>query len=224
MRLIAVPKARTLAIIEIDALNLEGKVRLADCIAPIVGRYGFLKYPKEPNEFDLDKGVRFEAGKAEDVTIDSLVIYGQAIVLDTLSSTDDSKRIILEMLEWGSQELGLTYSPADTMRWAYISHLIFDTDFPLLQHLSPPLQKLAEKTSAVTNEIFGGLPYEVGAVSVGHDPMIRKNGIASFMIQHRINTRFEENRYFSEAPLPTKVHIQFLTELENDILEVQTDH
>ena len=49
--------------------------------------------------------------------------------------------------------------------------------------------------------------------------MIRKNGIASFFIQHRVNTRFEQNRFFSEAPLPTHLHIQYLEEFEADVLE-----
>jgi hypothetical protein len=48
--------------------------------------------------------------------------------------------------------------------------------------------------------------------------MARKNGIASLIIEHRVNTPFEENKYFSEAPLPTKLHIKFLEEFEADVL------
>ncbi len=221
MRLVAVVKARSLAMIELDSLGFGGHIRLADCVTPIVGRYDFLRYPNEPKDFDIDKGIRFEQGKSGNLLIDALVVYEQAILIDTLSSTDDSKRLVGEMLEWGNSELGLTFSPENIRRWGHISHLIFETDIPLLPRLSPPLQRLAEKTSVITNQIFDGLPYELSQVYVGHDPMVRKNAIASFMIQHRVNTRFEENHYFSEAPLPTHLHIQFLEELEQDILAMQ---
>ncbi len=220
MRLASVSKARALALIEIDEFNLGGKVRFADCVLPIVERYGFMVFPREAKEFDLaDKGVRFESGKADGVTIDSLVIYAGALFIDTFSSTADSQRILLEMLEWGRATFGLTYTPGMIQKWAYISQIVFYTDFPLLASLSPPLQRLAEKTSAVTEKLFGGLLYEPSSVMIGHDPMVRKNGIASLFIQHRINSRFADNKYFSEAPLPTDLHIKFLEEFEADVLE-----
>ena len=220
MRVASVAKARALALLEVGELNVGGKVRFADCVVPLVERYGFLVFPREPNDFDLaEKGVRFESGKDSDITIDSLVIYNGAMYIDTFSSTDDSQRILLDMLAWGRDHLGLTYSPKSIRKWGYISQVIFETDFPLLPSLSYPLANLAEKTSAVTRELWDGLEYEPNNVSIGHDPRLRKNGIASFFIQHRINTRFDENKYYSEAPLPTSLHVQFLEELEADVLE-----
>jgi hypothetical protein len=47
--------------------------------------------------------------------------------------------------------------------------------------------------------------------------MSRKYGIASFLITHRAEARFSENKYFSEAPLPTDMHIAFLEEYEAGI-------
>ena len=220
MRLASVLKARALAMIEIDEFNLGGKVRLADCVGPIVERYGFLVFPREPKDFDLnDKGVRFESGKANGVVIDSLVIYNGALLVDTLSSTSDSQTILLEMLEWGSGALGLTYIPGMIRKWGYISQIVFYTDFPILGLMSSPVQKLALKTSRVTEELWGGLKYQPMNLSIGHDPTVRKNGIASLFIQHRVNSAVAENKYLSEAPLPTDLHIKFLEEFEADVLE-----
>jgi hypothetical protein len=100
---------------------------------------------------------------------------------------------------------------------------VFYTDFPLLASFSPPLQRLAEKTSGVTEKLWGGLKYQSMSINIGHDPTARKNGIASFIIQHRINSSFSENKYFSEAPLPTDLHIKFLEEFEADVLESLTE-
>ena len=220
MRLAAVTKARALGIIGLDELNLGGKVRFADCIGPIVERYGFLIFPKEPKEIDLsDKGARFESGKANGVTIDSLVVYDGALLVDTLSNTSDSKRILIEMLEWGRDALGLTYVEGMIKQWGYISDVVFFTDFPLLPSVSSPVQKLAQKTSQFTEKLWNGLKYEPSNISIGHDPGVRKNGVASFFIQHRVNATFAENKYYSEAPLPTDLHIQLLEEFEADVLE-----
>lgn len=220
MQIAAVNKARALAIIELDEFNVGGKVRFTDCIAPIVERYGFAFFPKETKDFDLsDKGVRFESGKANGLTIDALVFYDGAFFIDTLSSTDDSKKILLEMLEWGRDTLGLTYTPGMIRKWGYINQVTFYTDFPLLASMSSPVQKLANKTSRFMEELWGGLKYQPLNLSIGHDPTARKNGIASLYIQHRINSAVAENKYFSEAPLPTNLHIKFLEEFEADILE-----
>jgi hypothetical protein len=220
MKLAAVNKARYLAIIELDELNIKGTVRLSDCVAPIAERYKFDVFPQNAEDFDLEnKGVKFESGKDGDLTIDSLVLYNGAIYVDTFASTADSQRILVEMLEWGSKTFGLSYSEGMIRKCAYISQVLFYTDFPLLVEASPALKKLAQKTSSITEGLFGGLVYEPLNLSVGHDPMARKHGIASFYIQHRINTLFAENKYFSEAPLPTDQHIKFLEEFEADVLE-----
>jgi hypothetical protein len=220
MRLAAVNKARALAIIELTEFNIGGKVRFTDCIAPLVERYGFAVFPKETKDFDLsDKGVRFESGKANGIAIDALVLYDGALFVDTFSSTDDSRRIMLEMLEWGHDTFGLTYQPGMIRKWGYISQVVFYTDFPLLASMSSPVQKLAQKVSGITEELWNGLKYQPVNLSIGHDPTARKNSIASFFIQHRTNSGFSENKYYSEAPLPTDKHIKFLEEFETDVLE-----
>jgi hypothetical protein len=54
---------------------------------------------------------------------------------------------------------------------------------------------------------------------IGHDPALRKHAVASLYIAHRVNTPLTGKTYFSEAPLPTNSHIQFLREFEQDVKE-----
>jgi hypothetical protein len=183
----------------------------------LVERYDFQTFPAKPEDFDLEKGVRFESGKANGLLIDSLIIYNGAILVDTLASTNGSKTILLDLLEWGRTALGISYENGLIRRWGYISHIIFTSDIPLLALYSSPLQKLAAKTSSVTEETFDGLEYVPSQIWIGHDPSVRKNSIASLFIQHRVNTPYSENIFFSEAPLPTHLHIQFMREFERDV-------
>jgi len=218
MEVTVVAKARALVMMELDALTNGGKVRLSDCVRPLVERYDFQTFPEKPGDFDLaEKGVRFGSGKARGLLIDALVIYNGAILVDTLASTDESRTILLDLLEWGRAALGISYEDRLIRRWGYISHIVFKSDIPLLALYSSPLQKLAAKTSAVTEESFEGLKYVPSQVWIGHDPAVRKNSIASLFIAHRINTPYSENIFFSEAPLPTHLHIQFLREFEQDV-------
>lgn len=218
MQLAAITKARTLAFIDIDELNRQGRVRLADIVPAIVKRYDFMAYPTKFEDFDLnDKGVTFSSGRLGEVVIDLVKVYSGLIYVETPSSTEDSRKVILDMLEWGAKELGLTYKEGMIRHWAYVSQVTFFSDLPLLRAVSRPLEKLARKTSEEISKIFEEeITYHPINLVVGHDPALRKNGIASFTIQQRANVKFRDNKFFSEAPLPTETHLKFLAELEAD--------
>jgi hypothetical protein len=120
------------------------------------------------------------------------------------------------MFEWTAKKLGLTYDPGMIKHWAYISDLSFYSDAPLLQ--APPLVQLGEKVSDAVSVIIGEpVKYEPMIMTVGHDPLLRKYGRAPFTIQRMAESKFTEGKYFSEAPLPTDVHIKLLEEYESDI-------
>jgi hypothetical protein len=152
------------------------------------------------------------------VVIQKFVIWNTLLVVETRSNTEDSQKILEEMLAWGAERFGFHYRPAMIKRYGYVSDLAFYSDSPLL-NVSSPIAHLAKKTSKVLSEIWGkAVDYEVLNINVGHDPEARKYGIAPFSIARRAEAQFSENKYFSEAPLPTDVHIKFLEEYERDIL------
>jgi hypothetical protein len=223
MQLAAIIKARTLAFIEIDGLNKHGKIRLADLVSPIVSRYDFKSYPAKLEDFDVEgKGIEFLSGRLGDIVIDQFKIYSGLIFVETLSSTEDSRKVILDMLQWGKEDMGMTVDDRTIRQWAFVSHVTFFSEVSLLRDMSSPLGKLAEKTGRFVSDIFGeSLTYHPLNFVVGHDPAARKNGIASFSIQQRANIPFRENKFFSEAPLPTDIHLRFLQELEADVMGSQ---
>ncbi|HKM47171.1 MAG TPA: hypothetical protein VJX69_06265 [Terriglobales bacterium] len=217
MKLSAVILARVLAYVESSDLNPRGKVYYPDIVQALVDRYNFQKFPQTLEEFDETKGVEFHEGRAGNKVIQKFVIWNTLLVLETRSSTDDSKQILEEMLSWGTEKFGLNYSPGMIKHFAYISDLTFYSDVPLLD-VSPPLTRLAASASQSLSEIWQEpIHYESVSLSVGHDPMARKYGIAPFTITRRAEAKFSENKYFSEAPLPTDVHIRFLEQYEADV-------
>jgi hypothetical protein len=210
--------ARVLAFVETADLNPKGKVFYPDLVRESVERYQFQVFPKTPEQYDEQKGVEFQSGKAGNRVIESLRIFNTVLVVETRSNTTDSKEIIEEVLEWGKQKFGLNYEPGMIKRWAYVSDVTFHSDVPLLGTPNSPIGKLASKTTDAISQIWGEkINYHPTAFSVGHDPSIRKNSIAQFTLSRRIEIPFSENKYFSEAPLPTDMHIKFLEEFEADV-------
>jgi hypothetical protein len=218
LQLSAIMLARVLGFVETFDLSPRGSIFLPDVVPEIVKRYGFQKFPKILEEFDESKGVEFLEGKFGNKVIQKLVIWNTLLVLETRSNTSDSKQILEAMLTWGVEKFGLNYKPGMIKRFAYVSNVTFYSDAPILS-VSPALSNLAAKVSALATGIWQEpVKYEPMTLSVGHDPLSRKNPIATFSIQRRAETKFSENKYFSESPLPTDEHLRLLEEYEKDVL------
>ena len=199
-------------------LNPRAAVFYPDLTRAIVARYGFQKFPQTLEEFDEAKGVTFAAGRLGNSVIEQLIIYTYGILLDTRSSTEESKLLLEEAMQWGKDELGLVYEPSMIRRWQYASQVTFRSDVPLTG-IQTAFQALAGKMNKHVRELTGeDLKYDLTAFFVDYDQLTRKHPLGRFSIQRRDNTPFSENKYFSEAPLPTDVHIKLLEEFEQDII------
>lgn len=217
MKLSAIILARVLGYIETADLNPRGKVFFPDVVPQIVQRYKFQKYPQTFDQLDESKGIDFYEGKIQDKVIQKFTIWGSLLLLETRSSTSEAKTILEGMLEWGAETFGLNYKSGMIKRFAYVSDLTFYSDVPLLR-VSPALAKLGIQTSKALSDIWREpIEYEPLNLVVGHDPTARKYQIAPFSITRRAEAKFSENKYFSEAPLPTDTHISLLEGFEADV-------
>jgi hypothetical protein len=215
MRLASVVLARIYAVFPIEDLNPAGTVYYPDVVAWLVGRFGFQKYPAKFEDFDESKGIEFEAGKAGDVTVEKMVILANGVYVDTLASTDASETILRETLAAAGNELGIYYREDMLKRRAYVSQLAFYSDAPVFL-LHPVFQKISSMVTKEVAENFGKpLQYQASAVGVSYDPTTTQVGPAPFNIQRREATPYSDNKYFSVAPVKTKVHLELLELLES---------
>jgi hypothetical protein len=218
MELAAVLSASAMAWVESNDLNPRGKVFYPDLVKAIVARYKFQKFPEKIDDFDESKGVTFTSGRLGDSVIEQVIIYTYGIVLTTRSSTQESERLLEDALQWGCTELGLVYKRSMIKRWQYSSQLTFYSKVPLMGAHSA-FQRLAESvTKSVTGATGENLKYELASFSISYDQLTRKHALGSFSIQRRDNTPFSENKYFSDAPLPTDLHIKLLEQFEADLV------
>jgi hypothetical protein len=218
MQVKAILIARLLGFVELATLNPKGKIFFPNIISGIVKRFNFQKYPTTPEQFDEVKGIEFHDGQWDGINVQKLVMYNNGFLVETQSSTGDSETILLASLEWAKDEFGITFDPKMIYRRRYLSDLVFSTDAPIIDGFGPIrnlITNLSDMTEAVLDE---RLHYAGLRLDVDFERFQRQAPIAPFTIQRRNDYAFSDNTYYSEAPLPTELHVQLLEEYERDIL------
>lgn len=209
--------ARVLAYINIADV-LPGTVFVPDFFDALIERYRFQQYAKKREDIDIKKGIEFADGLAGKVAIERFVIWENILVLETRISTEASKETLESMLAWATEKFELRYQAGDIKRFAYISDIGFESDASLLI-VDPVLKWLSDQTSVALSHIWQeSVEYLPISLKIGHDPVLRHLGIAPFSIERRAAERFSDNMYFSEAPLPTTLHLDLLAEFEERVL------
>lgn len=217
MQLSAVMLARVMGFIDVSELNPKGKAFFPDVAMQIVERFSFQGYPQKVEDFDEQKGVTFDYGTWNGVNVAKLIIYWNGILLDTQSSTDDSERILHEALSWSHDRFGLSYDPAMVKRKRHVSNLTFYSEAPMTG-TSEAIGSLCDQVGKAAAEVTGtSAPYLPTELTVDFE----RHGtipFAPFRIQRRVETPFSENKYYSEAPFTTGLHLEILEQFEKALL------
>jgi len=217
MRHVQVVLARVLAYIETVDLNPGGAVFFPHLISALVEKMEFQKFPTTFEETDEDKGVNFVEGRWGSITIDKLTIFRNALVLDTRVPTRDTENILEECLTWASKEHGIHYAPGMIKRRQYVSDVTFYSDVNLLS-AHAAFVGLQKSLSQHESSLFGQmLDYQFTRFDLDFDKQKTPLISAPFSIQRRGQIPFSENKYFSEAALPTDTHIRLLEQFEADL-------
>jgi hypothetical protein len=217
MELLAVRRARVLALFNVEELNPKGRPLAHDFMRAFVERYGFVRTPQTANEIldPEDKGIVFEGGRLGDVGIEKLTLFSWGVVVDTSASTEASEAVLQDMLDWGATTFDLSNRPSLITRRGYLSELVFTSDMSLLT-ISPKLQVIGDNVTKLVSGYIGvaSQPYEIGALHWFFDSSQSKQLFTPFRIERLADTPFSEKKYYSGAPLKTKDHIGLLGEIE----------
>ena len=217
MQLASVLLGRAFALFQIEDLNPEGTIYYPDLAAGLVKRYGFQKYPTKPEDFDESKGIEFHTGRLGETVINKVAIFTGGIHVDTNASTDASEMILQDALTWAAKEFAIAFRPEMLKRWAYVSQITFHSEVPILS-LHAVLTKISKKLSKEVNDHFGQpLEYQPVSLSLLFDTLTTQSGTAPFTIQRREGVPFSDNKYFSTAPVKTKVHFALIEQIEKEL-------
>jgi len=218
MEITAVLLARIVAFIEVQELNPKGKAYYPDIAAALIKKFNFQVYPTKPEDFDETKGVRFANGKFADGTLDQVQIFSHGLMLDTRLSTDVSEKLLYDTLVWAKSELGLHFDERMIKRRGYGSQLTFESEMKMSK-LNPAVGNISEAISSKLSASMGqAVAYEPIGLLFNLDQSVTKLMPGVFSIERRAEVPFSDKKYFSNAPLETKDHIEILKAFETYLL------
>src|ERR1700740_590902 len=142
MKLLAISLARLIAFTDIYEWSPRNAVPLHEFTQAFVERYGFLKFPQRFEEFELEKGIVFQAGRSGEVNIISVTFFKNGIVVDTRSSTEDAENFLNDASAWAEQFFGIEHAPNRITRKMFLSQLSFHSEIPF-DFINPKLRNLA---------------------------------------------------------------------------------
>jgi len=211
MELVSISLARIAVFLEVQSLDPKGAQTTPEAAHMLAQRYNFARVPKTVEEMDFQKGVTFAAGRLENIAIDQLQVFNNGIVIDTRSSTDDSHRVLNDLLAAAKEKNGANIR---TTRMHYVSQVVFRSKLKLAL-LNPLLQPIADRLSAQTSgDLTHTIIFEPTVVLIGPETWQLKITPNQFSIERRADIPFSENTYFSAAPLPTGEHLKLIEEVE----------
>lgn len=219
MRLLAVMLARVTAMTYVYEWDPRNKLFPMDFVQKLVERYSFQTFPKTLEDYRSPNGVAFVSGKMKDINIESITFYVQGVVVDTRSSTDDCNHVLGDLGTWISSITDVGFDEKRITRRYYLSHLAVQSD-GRLEFLNP---KLAEVSSWLTESVSKyakqRLEFDLAGLTFQVDLYKHKTPLSMPMRIERLEgALFEENKYFSAAPLPTDEHISVLERFETALI------
>lgn len=209
MKLLSVGLARAMWFLDVGELNPRGKDIFTHLLPSLIDDYKFKTYPKLGE--DLSQGIKLMNGEfvKEDgtVLVLNVTIYTDGIAADTYCSTLDSEDFLNTALS-ELPELGFAYDAEMIRRKAYVSQVHVKCSRPL-SVLNPGLTEFSARVSSAV----GGTVFDMAAIELWPDQrQVFKP--ANFSLQRRIGDPPDSDRYWSQAAVPTDMHLELLEELE----------
>lgn len=212
MQLLSVQRARSIWLFDTYDLNPRGKDIGSTLIDWLKTKYQFTKVPANVNDLDETKALCYTGGQfrvgRESVSVE-LRIYGDGVVGDTRSSTEDTDFFLSDVLQSAAKEFGLPYTQEIIRKQLYVSELTVRTD-KTLPSVNP---KMAEFARKLGQAIGATSSPELASIAFWPD-VLPSPAAAIFKFERKWGAEFSENRYYARAPLQTSKHLEILQDLE----------
>jgi hypothetical protein len=212
MKIAEVIAARSVWLFDMYELNPRG-VSTARLYAALIERYRFMRYPFRPEDFS-GTGLQFNDGtfsigdRSLQVT---LQLFNDGLIADTRTSTVDTDAFIEEVLQIGKEQFGLNYHPKLVKTKEYISTLTVVPDFDF--------DNVCEKMASFCKILSSFHPASQLDQQHLFSVFFKSKPLAAYAFtferrESNPSIPFSDNKYFSQASLPTDRHIEALEAFE----------
>lgn len=221
MNLISTEHGQSLQIFVAEEIRPPSGLYLPDVIRQISERYAFAIVPPPNYDTILKEGARYKEGRlmapGRIISIKDLGFFNDGVLV-AASNTDDSEFVLNELIAWAAQNFGIR-EPQTKLPRRFFSSVVVEFDIELSRALTL-FDELRKGFSSAIEEYYDIDP-EVNAsrIALAADPTkLPPQTAFEISIERRLGRPYEENRYFSTAPLPTAAHLDLLESFERCLL------
>ena len=203
-------------VVHFQKMEYPTNLFITDLIGEVQRRYRFLEAPNKAEGIDLEKGLHFALGIFEGTTIDALDVFADGLTARASAKTDVIDRFLTDLSEWASKTLHVSIQAAEPVAKGYLSTLEVSPskDLAIWANGMTSLGQMLDAMLVVQG--FAIAPYQTIGLAMHAD---KKTAWplhpAKFLFERRIGQSYDDNVFFSEAPVPTSDHIKLLEQLEN---------
>lgn len=216
MKLVSYDSGRALQLIVMEEIRPHGGIYMRHFVEALNERYGFAQSP-DLRDADSDGSYVFNQGNiildGQSIMIGQLGIYTDGIVI-VCQDTESANKVLDDGLQWITEKFGLRPILTRKQR-TFTSTLIIEFDFAI--------ERALRKWDAVGRLLGSALQNSYGwsvkpdltrlAFQVDKENLpAQANSL--FLIERRADIPHSQNRFYSAAPLQTRLHLEFLRDLE----------
>jgi hypothetical protein len=210
MELVKVQLARAIWLFDAQELNPLGIALYPAIYAAFSKRYQFAVLPK-PEEVQSGGSLYFKQGKFvhELSTLEvDFELHADGLVANSRHSTEASDAFLQDCLMWLGEQLSVAYPPRLTRKRLYRSELVV-VAAPKLDRIADKLERFSKALSEMSKR-----PIELTGLLFGAENLANV-----FILDRRVNTPFEDQRYYSSSSLQTSAHLAALKVFEDLMAE-----
>ncbi len=183
-------------------------------------RYNFSIVTDIAKRTNKEEPLRFEHGSFGEIAITLFEVHQQGLIAEC-ATTENAEEFIEDISAWGAEKYGLARADKGAKR-VYSSNLVVQFGSSASALLSN-FATISGALSGSLRELYKiDVPSEVSRIAIRPDPerlSPRMQGLLpDFTLERRIFAPYDEQKFYSVAPLPTKAHEKFLKLIEDNAL------
>jgi hypothetical protein len=220
MRIISFESARVTRLFPLEEFTPAAGANSPSIISLIAQRYGFAIVPTITTREDLNKnGLVFGMGHFQ-YDGQPLIVTDFAIYTDGLAAvaqrSEWAEAFLDDVTSWVRTEFGFREISSPT-RKLYSNSVVVDFENSpsrLVRQFKQIADFISDRTVTLTSDRkqmnFARLDFEIDKMTLGGGQV----ATSKFTLERRAGVGFEQERYFSSAPMTTADHIETLEQIE----------
>ena len=218
MKLVGTEIGRVVQLVVPDEVRPVRGLDLPAFLQQVGARYGFVKSPASVDTFYQPTGAKFEFGRfttstSEVAAVRELSLFNDGAIA-VCADTDLSDALIDDFVAW-AVELRLLRKPLSSRPRQYLSNVIVEFDRVPTLGLER-LSKTATQFNSALNKHDGwNSQSSLSRIAMSPDPQsLPQHQAAVLAIERRTSVPYDQNYFWSSAPLRLASHLSILETME----------